>query len=191
MEHIHFVDSGYGDDSRRNPEIIKYVSKSIGKLSSRPTLRSLFIKNDGMANKVEAEGVNDEFLDLFDCPNQKSNLENLSLLIRCLKLSTIGQFINGNLNLKKLSLDQLLWIDQNAMYTLKQELLEILACNHGIEELKFVKQPHTCSLDEKWIDRTIFRNEFPELLSHLETRASSICEKNKKTLKNKKRIRDS
>ena len=176
LEQIHFVDYG------ANPETIKYVSKSIGKLSSRPTLRRLFIKSN-----AEADGVNDVFLDLFDCPRQKPNLENLSLLLPLLKLSIIGQFINGNSNLKKLSLDERLWspdygvlwkIEYNEKESFKQELLKILACSHGIEELKFVKHGWLkpwWTLDEKWIDRTIFRNEFPELLSYLET-----CEKNKK-----------
>ena len=165
LEQIEFVNYG------SNPEVLRNISKSIGPLSSRPTLRSLLIKNNAGVHESDADDVNDEFLELFNCPKEKPNLENLSLLIPNLKLSVIDQFIKDNFNLKKLLFDERLW-SINEKESFKQELLKILSCNHGIEELKFVKhgwlKPWSC-LDDKWIDRTILRNEFPELVSYLET----------------------
>ena len=170
-----------------------------------------------------------QFRFLFNSPKQFPNLENLSLLIPSLisdplgpprtGLSVIGQYINGNYNLKKLSLDEGLWII-NEEESLKvkfaslnwphltsirdrfhQDLQYILMCDHRIEELKFVG--HGCKpgclrpvcgiptclnpehlkpcvlrmpsmdADRKWIDRTIFRNEFPELVSYLRNRGQS------------------
>ena len=160
---------------------------------------------------------------LFNSPKQFPNLENLSLLISSLisdplgpprtGLSAIGQYINGNYNLKKLSLDERLWIRNereppnlgphltSIRDTFHQDLQYILMCDHGIEELKFVGHGckpgclrpvcgiPTCSnpehlkpyvlrmpsmdADRKWIDRTIFRNEFPELVSYLRNRGQS------------------
>ena len=129
----------------------------------------------------------------------------MSLLIPNLNVSVIGQNINGNYNLKKLSLDDSLWARSeeslNSHDTFHQDLQKILMCDHGIEELQFVG--HECkpgclrrvcgnaicsepehlkpcvlrmpSMDaeRKWIDRTIFRNEFPELVSYLGNRGES------------------
>ena len=159
LEEIHFV------DNNSNQETIRHVAKSIGSLLSRPTLRTLFIKS----NVALYEADDDRFLELFNCSNQKPKLENLSLLIPDLKLSVIGQFINGNFNMKKLSLDERLWT-LNKRETFETNFLEILTCDHGIEEIQFVKhgwlKPWS-TLDERWMDRTIFRNEFPELVSYL------------------------
>ena len=162
LEQIEFVNYG------SNPELLRNISKSIGPLSSRPTLRSLFIKNNAGVLESDAD---DEFLELFNCPKEKPNLANLSLLIPNLKLSIIGQFINGNLNLKKLSFDERLWTI-NEKKSFKQKLLKILTCDHDIEEIQFVKhgwlKPWS-SLDANWIDRPIFRDEFPQLVSYLKT----------------------
>ena len=152
----------------------------------------------------QAEPV--RFQSLFYSRKQFPNLKNLSLLKSNLKLSVIGQFINGNYNLKKLSLDERLWIKSEKESlgthdTFYQDLQKILMCDHGIEELEFVG--HGCkpgclrpvsenpisskpehlkpcvlrmpSMDAeiKWIDRTIFRNEFPELVSYLGNRGES------------------
>ena len=89
----------------------------------------------------------------------------------------------------------------NSHDTFHQDLQKILMCDHGIEELQFIG--HGCkpgclrrvcrnpicsepehlkpcvlrmpSMDaeRKWIDRTIFRNEFPELVSYLGNRGES------------------
>ena len=148
LEHIHFVDRG------SNRETIKYVSKSIGSLLSRPTLRSLFIKSNADMYKTETD--DDRFLELFNCPKEKPKLENLSLLIPNLKLSVIGQFVNGNLNLKKLSLDTRLWI-LNKQETFEKNLLKIITTDHGMEEIRFVKhgllKPWS-TLDERWLDNS-------------------------------------
>ena len=145
------------------------------------------------------EAEPDRFRSLFNSPKQFPNLENLSLLKSNLKVSVIGQFINGNYNLKKLSLDERLWIRSDD--TFYQDLKKILMCDHGIEELEFVghgckpgclrpvSETPICSKPEhfkpcvlrmpsmdaerKWIDRTIFRNEFPELVSYLGNRGES------------------
>ena len=178
------------------------------------------------------EAEPDRFRSLFNSPKQFPNLENLSLLKSNLKVSVIGQFINGNYNLKKLSLDERLWIRSekeslNSHDSFYQDLQKLLMCDHGIEELEFVGhgcnwtsykpgclrpvcviprclRPHTvcetpicskpcskhlkpCSkhlkpcvlrmpptdAERKWIDRTIFRNEFPELVSYLGNRGQS------------------
>ena len=146
---------------------------------------------------------------LFNSPKQFPNLENLSLLISSLisdplgpprtGLSAIGQYINGNYNLKKLSLDDRLW--SKCHDTFHQDLQKILTCDHRIEELQFVghgckpgclrrecghpaclKPEHLkpCVLrmssidaEQKWIDRKIFRHEFPELVSYLGNRGES------------------
>ena len=145
------------------------------------------------------EAEPNRFRSLFNSPKQFPNLENLSLLKSNLKVSVIGQFINGNYNLKKLSLDERLWIRSDD--TFYQDLKKILMCDHGIEELEFVghgckpgclrpvSETPICSKPEhfkpcvlrmpsmdaerKWIDRTIFRNEFPELVSYLGNRGES------------------
>ena len=145
------------------------------------------------------EAEPNRFRSLFNSPKQFPNLENLSLLKSNLKVSVIGQFINGNYNLKKLSLDERLWIRSDD--TFYQDLKKILMCDHGIEELEFVghgckpgclrpvSETPICSKPEhfkpcvlrmpsmdaerKWIDRTIFRNEFPELVSYLGNRGKS------------------
>ena len=178
LEQIEFVNYG------SNPELLRNISKSIGPLSYRPTLRSLFIKNNAGVHESDADDVNDELLELFSCLKEKPNVENLSLLIPYLKLSIIGQFINGNLNLKKLSFDERL-CTINEKESFKQKLLKILSCNHGIEELQFVKhgwlKPWS-AMDEKWIDRTILRNEFPDLVSYLVPRGPSTCKRIKKKL---------
>ena len=161
LEQIHFV------DYNSNQETIRHVAKSIGSLLSRPNLSTLFIKSN--VNLYETEADDDLFLELFSCSNRKPKLENLSLLIPDLNLSVIGQFINGNLNLKKLCLDERLWT-LNKKETFETNFLEILTCDHGIEEIQIVKhgwlKPWS-TLDERWIDRTIFQNEFPELVSYL------------------------
>ena len=168
LEHIHFVDRG------SNRETIKYVSKSIGSLLSRPTLRSLFIKINVDMYKANDEANDDRFLELFNCPKEKPKLENLSLLIPNLKLSVIGQFVEGNLNLKKLWLDTRLWI-LNKQETFEKNLLKLITTDHGMEEIRFVKhglmKPWS-TLDERWLDRTILRKEFPELVSYLGRRNS-------------------
>ena len=145
------------------------------------------------------EAEPNRFRSLFNSPKQFPNLENLSLIKSNLKVSVIGQFINGNYNLKKLSLDERLWIRSDD--TFYQDLKKILMCDHGIEELEFVghgckpgclrpvSETPICSKPEhfkpcvlrmpsmdaerKWIDRTIFRNEFPELVSYLGNRGES------------------
>ena len=163
------------------------------------------------------EAEPDRFRSLFNSTKQIPNLENLSLLIPMLKLSVIGKCINGNFNLKKLSLDERLWTrsfcccnfigekespNSHVMKvthdTFHQDLQKILMSDHGIEELEFVghgckpgclrpfctaikcsKPEHLkpCVLrmpcmdaERKWIDRTIFRYEFPELVSYLSKR---------------------
>ena len=145
------------------------------------------------------EAEPNRFRSLFNSPKQFPNLKNLSLLKSNLKVSDIGQFINGNYNLKNLSLDERLWIRSDD--TFYQDLKKILMCDHGIEELEFVghgckpgclrpvSETPICSKPEhfkpcvlrmpsmdaerKWIDRTIFRNEFPELVSYLGNRGES------------------
>ena len=165
------------------------------------------------------DSEHDRFRSLFNSTKQLPNLENLSLLIPMLKLSVIGQCINSNFNLKKLSLDERLWTrsysccrnfigekwSPNVMKVthdlFHQDLQKILMSDHGIEELEFVghrckpgclrplctnaicsKPEHLkpCVLrmpcmdaERKWIDRTIFRYEFPELVSYLSKRDQS------------------
>ena len=61
----------------------------------------------------------------------------------------------------------------NGKFAFEDELVEILTCDHGLEEIRFVKHgwlKTRSSFDEKWMDRTIFRNKFPELVSYLRTR---------------------
>ena len=89
------------------------------------------------------EAEPDRFRSLFNSTKQFPNLENLSLLIPNLKVSVIGQYVNGNYNLKKLSLDDRLWARNekeslNSHDTFHQDLQKILMCDHGIEELEFV-----------------------------------------------------
>ena len=145
------------------------------------------------------EAKPDRFRSLFNSTKQFPNLENLSLLMPDLKVSVIGQYINGNYNLKKLSLDDRLW--SKCHDTFHQDLQKILMCDHRIEELQFVghgckpgclrrecghpaclKPEHLkpCVLrmssidaERKWIDRKIFRHEFPELVSYLGNRGES------------------
>ena len=78
--------------------------------------------------------------------------------------------------MKKLSLDVRL-SKANEKVTFEDELVKILNCDHGLEEIRFVRhgwlKPWS-SFDEKWIDRTIFRNEFPELVSYLRTREENF-----------------
>ena len=131
----------------------------------------------------------------------------MSLLIpNLIDVSVLGKYINGNYNLKKLSLDDRLWTNSeeeslNSRDTFHQDLRKILMHDHGLEELQFVghgckpgclrrlcgnpicsKPEHfkPCVLwmpsmdaERKWIDRTIFRNEFPELVAYLGNRGQS------------------
>ena len=131
----------------------------------------------------------------------------MSLLIpNLIDVSVLGKYINGNHNLKKLSLDDRLWTNSeeeslNSRDTFHQDLRKILMHDHGLEELQFVghgckpgclrrlcgnpicsKPEHfkPCVLwmpsmdaERKWIDRTIFRNEFPELVAYLGNRGQS------------------
>ena len=60
------------------------------------------------------------------------------------------------------------------------ELVGILSNDHAIEELKFVRngwsKPWSAS-DAKWIDRTIDRHEFLELVTYLKNCGVSNCKK--------------
>ena len=107
------------------------------------------------------------------------NLENLTLLGLDLELSTLFGLINGNFSLKKLSLHVRLW-DEGIIETIKNDLAQILSCDHGIQEIQFCNPKHPrhgihgiswhSSEDAIWTNRTIKRDEFPELICYLQNR---------------------
>ena len=107
--------------------------------------------------------------------NEKPNLENLSLFVPDLQFSTIYHFINGNHYLKQLSLDEQM-LKNNENETVDKKLVELLSCDHGIQELQFVRHgwlKSRSSTYSKWKDRIIRRDEFPELIAFIKNRIST------------------
>ena len=153
----------------KNCSLIFLPARMTGSLVSRTSLRTLELD---IENRTGSDSSNKSILKLFDCPQEKPNLEEL-VLHQC-SLSTIYRFVNENNNLKSLILCGK--INEKERKAVKY-LLKILRCNSGLQEIKFwddfacFLNPdlRTKFLTEKNVKTN--RNEFQKLINDLENRA--------------------
>ena len=121
-------------------------------------------KNERQANYNIFERC---LVDIFHCQEEKPNLESLSLEFdynqNHLPLSVIYRFVDGNFNLKSVSLYGLNDRDKTL-----HDLLDILNCDNSIEECELAgRWDRYHHLLEKIGDGMIPREEFPDLIRDL------------------------
>ena len=113
-------------------------------------------------------------MDIFNCQEEKPNLKSLSLWFGYdqtnFPLSLIYQFVDGNSNLKSLSM-----LGLNDEMTTIRALLLILYCNHALEKIELVggqlcvedcpKHPVLGRINSHW--EYTHREKFPDLIKEL------------------------
>ena len=145
-------------------DVFKSVAKSIGPLVNRTTLRQLDIEIEDY--REEPEELNESLMNLFNCPGEKPNLEKL-IFHPNFSFGSIYQFVNGNRNLKSLEL----YGDTKEKETAISEIIKILTCDNGLQEIQLGGRLDTIigdDLAKKYTyGRKIERKEFPKMAEDL------------------------
>ena len=103
---------------------------------------------------------------IFDCPEQKPNLQNLVLDFgydqKSPPLSSIYRLVNGNFNLKSLSLKGM-----NDETTTIREVIQVLSCDHGLQEFELGGTLGRIMMLAGAPWKKIKRDKFPETIENL------------------------
>ena len=162
---------------------IESVAQSIGPLVNRTALRKLHIEIEDyrpawdMDDRPGREDFDKFLINLFNCPGEKPNLEELVLhseKSRIILLEPIYQFVNENKNLKSLELYGEIKVKETAI----SELIKILTCDNGLHEIKLHEEKKGYdgtyrtiigdALAKKYTNgRKIKREEFSKLVEDL------------------------
>ena len=158
LEEIHLHGSFESGD------VFESVVKSIGPLVNRTALRKLDIEIEDY--REEPEEINESLMSLFNCPGKKPNLEKL-IFHPNFSLPPIYQFVNENKKLKSLEL----YGETNEKETAISDLIKILTCDNGLQEIQLGGRLDTIigdNLAKKYTyGRKIEREEFPKMAEDL------------------------
>ena len=166
-----------------NKEDYNNVTKAIGYLRNRPSLRELTIVSWENSN---SKLFNVSIMELFNCPVQKPLLRKLVLnfnySVQNLSLSSLCELVNGNYNLESLVLHGM----DGREETLLQDLITILNSDHGLKEVRFTAKTEgidrwilTDDLAKRFDENSpkICRDEFPKFIEELKSHVQQIADK--------------